>query len=69
MRHRRQVINLVWLHFLDNPDQVGGVGQVTIMQDKVAMFDMRILVKMIDTIRVKQRRTTLNTMDDITLLQ
>ena len=33
MALRREVVDLVRLHLLDDADQVGGVGQVTVVQD------------------------------------
>ena len=69
VRHRREVVDFVRLHLLDNPDQVGRIGQVPVMQDKIAMFYMGILVKVIDAIGVEQRRPALDTVDDVILLQ
>jgi len=43
MRLCGEVVDLVRLHFLDDADQVGGVGQVTIVEDEVALLDVRVL--------------------------
>jgi len=35
-----QVLELVGLHFLHYPDQVGGVGQVAVVQERAPVFGM-----------------------------
>ena len=48
MALRREVINFVGLHFLHQADEVGGVGEIAVMQDKAPVFLMRALVEVID---------------------
>ena len=55
MAHRCQVIDFVRLNLLDDPNKVGRVRQIAIVQDKVLVIDMRILVQMINTIGIKKR--------------
>lgn len=64
-----QVIDLIGLDALYYPDQAGAVGEITIVQLEVAIVYVRILVEVIDSICVKQRRTTLQAMHLITLAQ
>ena len=68
MAHGRQIINLIRLGLTNDTSQIQTVGQVTIMQDQITVFHMRVLIKMIDTIRVKHRRPTFDTMHYISFL-
>ena len=63
MTHRREVVNFVRLHLLDDADQVGGIGQVTVMEHEMLVVDVRILVQMVDTVRIEQRRPALDAVD------
>ena len=47
MALRRKVVDLIGLHLLDDADQVGGVGQVTVMRLSLTPFSVRVLVEMI----------------------
>jgi hypothetical protein len=58
MAHGGEVIYLVGLHFLDDTDQVGRIGKVSIMQHKMAIGRMRIFIKMIDPLGIKERGTS-----------
>ena len=53
MAHRAEIVDLIGLHFLDDAYQVGAVSQITVMQDKMPVVDMRILVEPIDPIRIE----------------
>jgi hypothetical protein len=48
-----QVVNLVGLDLLDDPDQVGGIGQIAIVHQKPDILFVRIFVKMVHTGLVK----------------
>ncbi len=50
---RRQIVDLVRLHLLDDADQIGGIGQVAIVQVQPHAALVRILVEMIDAIGVE----------------
>ena len=45
----RQVIDFVRLHLLHQADQVGGVGQVAVVQEKPHAGLVQVLVEMVDT--------------------
>jgi hypothetical protein len=48
-----QVVYFIRLNLLDNSDQVGGIGQITVMHDEPAVLLMRILIQMIYSVCVK----------------
>jgi len=52
--HGRQVIDFVRLHLLDDADQIGGVGEVAVVEDEVAVFHVRVLVEVVDTVGVEK---------------
>lgn len=60
---RTQIVDLIWLHFLDDVEQVAGVGQVAIVQHKIACADVRVLVQMINAVRVEEGATPSDTVD------
>ena len=68
-RHGRQVVDLVRLHLLDDADQVGGVGQVAVVEDEVAVLHMRVLVEMVDAVGVEEGGAALDAVDNVALLQ
>ena len=68
MAHRRQVINLVRLNLADDTRQVQAIRQVPIVQDQIPVLHMRILIQMIDTIRIEHGRTPFDTMHRISFL-
>ncbi len=43
----RQVVDLIRLGFLDDPDEIGAVGQIAVMHEEVDVFLMWIFVEMI----------------------
>ena len=49
-----KVVDFVRLHLLNNAYQVGGIGQIAIMQDELATRFVRILVQVINAIGVKR---------------
>ena len=69
MAHRGEVIDLVWLHLLDDTNQVGGVGQVSVMQFEFGIINVRVLIQMVDSIRIKQRSAPFDAVNHVTLLQ
>jgi hypothetical protein len=48
-----QIIDFVGLHQLQYPDQVGGVGQVSVMQDHPAVPIVGIFVKVVNAVRIE----------------
>lgn len=55
MALRGQIVDFVGLDLLDNADQVGRIGQVTVVQNQPQVRLVRVLIEMIDTIGVEQR--------------
>ena len=55
-----QVVDLVGLHFLNDADQVGGVGQVAVVQHEASVVDMRVLVEVVDPVGVEQAGAALD---------
>ena len=69
MRLGRQVVKLIRLGFLNDADQVGRVGQVSVMQDEVAVINMRILIEVVDAARVEAGAAAFDAMNGVALLQ
>jgi hypothetical protein len=53
MALRGQIVDLVGLYLLHDADQVGGVGQVAVMQVQSHAALVRILIKMIDAVGIE----------------
>lgn len=69
MALRGQIVNFVRLHLLDNTEQAAGVGHVPVVQHKVAAFDLRALVGMVDAVAVKQRGAAVQAVQLVALAQ
>ena len=69
MTLRGQVVDLVRLHLLDDADQAGGIGEIAVMQHEAAVLGMRILVEMIDAVRVEQRGAAFHAVHFVALVQ
>jgi len=69
MRLCSKVVDLIGFYFLDYPDQVGGVGQVAVMKLEVNVRLMRILVEMVNPLRIEKRASPFNAMHLVALLQ
>ncbi len=54
MAHGSQVIYFVRLNLLHYPDKVRRVSHITIVKKQVPVLGMRVLVKVIDTVSIKQ---------------
>ncbi len=65
----RQIVNLVRLDLLNDMQEVSGVRQIAIMQDHLQAPLVRILIEVIDTVRVQEGRASLDPMNDITLIE
>ena len=65
MALRRQVVDLVRLYLLDYADQVGGVGQISIVEDEILVCYMGILIEVIDAIGIEQRGAPFDTVHDV----
>lgn len=55
-----EVVDLVWLHLLDDADQAGGVGQVAVVEDEAAILDVRVLVQVVDAVGVEEAAAALD---------
>ncbi len=64
-----QVINLVGLHILEYPRQVGRIGQIAVMEDETLIPRMRVFVDMVDPLRVELRRTALDAVHFVSLFK
>jgi hypothetical protein len=51
--HGCQVVDLIRLNFLDNPDQIGSIRKISVVQEKIARRSVRILVKVVDPVGVE----------------
>ena len=69
MRLRAEVVDFVGLDLLDDPDQVGRVGEVAVMQNELAVVDMRVLVEMVDPVGVEQGRAAFDAVDGVAFLE
>ena len=69
MALRRQVVDLVGSRLLDDADEIGGIGQVTVMQEEAHPFYVRIAVQVVDSCGVERGRTPLNPMHYVTFAQ
>ena len=64
-----EVVDLIRLHLLDDPDQVGAVGEVAVMEHQARVTLVGILVEVIDPAGVEAARAPLDAMHLIALLQ
>ena len=58
----RQIVDFVRLNFLDNTDQICGIGKITVVQFESHILLMGILIEMINPIGIKRRSTPFQTM-------
>ena len=49
-----QIVHLVRLHLLHDPDEIGGVGQIAIVEYELLIVYMRILIQMIHPLGIKE---------------
>jgi hypothetical protein len=66
---RAQIVDFVRLDFLNDARQVRSIRQVAIVQLEIGRRRVRILVDMIDALRIEQRGTALDTMHFIALFE
>jgi hypothetical protein len=64
-----EIVDLVGLGLLDDPDQVGRVGQVAVMQEEVRVLLVRVLVDMVDPLGVELARSALDAVDRVAFLE
>ena len=49
MGHGAEIIDFIWLDFLDDANDISSIRQVSVVQDEIAVINVGILVKMINT--------------------
>ena len=64
-----EVVDFVGLRFLHDAYEVAGVAQVAVVQLEIGVLDMRILVNVVHTLRVKRAGATFDAMNDVPLFQ
>ena len=64
---RREIVDLVGLRLLDQADQVGGVGQVAVVQEETRVVLVRIDVEVIDAAGVERRGAPLDAVHHVAL--
>ncbi len=69
MAHGTQVINFVWLRFLNDANQVAGVAQVAIVQFEVGVFNVRVLVDVVNSLGVERAGAAFDAVDDVTFFK
>jgi hypothetical protein len=63
------VIDLLRFELIDQFHEVDGIGQVAIVKEKLHPVNVRILIKMVDSVGIKGAGPPNYTMDLIALLQ
>ena len=69
MALRAEVVDLIRLHLLDDPDQVGAVSEVAIVEHQTRISFVRVLVEVIDPTGVEAARPPLDAMHLVALLK
>lgn len=64
-----EIVNLVGLGFLNDADQVGRIRHVTVMKVEAGIFDVRVLIDVLDAAGIERRRASLDAVDRISLVQ
>src|ERR1700722_379394 len=65
----REVIDLIRLYLLHDPNEIRGISQVTVVQVQPHALLMRILVQVIDTVGVEGRGAPLDAVDFVPLTE
>ena len=64
-----EVVYLVRLYLLDDASQVGGVGQVAVVEDEPLVVYVRVLIKMIYTLGIERGGAALDAVDFVAFIQ
>ena len=64
-----KVINLIRLHLLDDPNQVGAIGEIAVVEHKAGIAFMRILVEVINSAGVEAAGPAFEPVHHIALLK
>ena len=65
MAHGAQVIDFIGLGFLNDANQVAGVAQVAIVQLQVRVFDVWVLVNVVNALGVERTGAAFDAVDDV----
>jgi hypothetical protein len=66
---RGEVVDLVRPHLLDDADQVGGVGEVAVVQLERHLGLVRVAVQVVDAVGVEERRAALDAVHLVALVE
>ena len=66
---RGEVVDLLGLHLLDDANQVGGVGEVAVVQDEAPARVVRVLVEMVDAVGVEAGSAALDAVNLVALVE
>jgi hypothetical protein len=69
VRLRAQVVNLIGLRLLHKAHQVAGVAQVAVVQLEIGIFNMRVLVDMVDPLGIECAGAALDTVYHVVFFQ
>ena len=64
-----KVVNLIGLHLLHDPNQVGAVGEIAVVEDQPWILFMGILIQVINPIGVEAATPSLDAVHLIALLE
>lgn len=64
-----EVVDLVWLHVLNDPGQVRAVCQIAVVQLEMSIVHMRVLIDVINPLSIEQGGAALDAMHLISFLQ
>jgi len=65
MAHGSEVVDFVWLRFLNDPDQIACIAQIAIVQLEVGVFDVRVLVDMVYALGIERAGPALDAVNDV----
>src|SRR5690606_5279562 len=64
-----EIVDLVRLYQLDDADQAGAIGQIAVVEHEARVLFVRILIEMIDAIRIEQGGAALDAVNLVTLVE
>ena len=69
MALRGEIVDFIRLDLLNQPDQIGGIGEIAVVQKEMDVLRMKIAVQVLDPSAVERRRAPPQAVNDVTLLQ
>jgi len=64
-----QIVDFAWLDLLHNAQQTARIGQVSVVQDKFSVSEMRILIEMVDAVRIEKRTASFDAMNFVAFVE